>query len=159
MTTIRTAIAPTPPAYLDRELRSAVAGMSRHLRGVPKNVRAIVYDITRTEKRAKPFGRYPEIALAVLRSGAPVSDALKPLDELRAWLRTFMQVPHCLATALQAHTKESGEAQNAAMTLQRVADKPTLAALDKWITEAEEAKHALENAIDCARKLRDGMQK
>lgn len=154
--TIRTDLAPTPPALLDRELRSAVAGMSRRLRGVPKNFRAYVYDVTRTEKRIKPLGNFPMYAMTVLRSGAPVSDALKPLDELRGWLLSHAPTLRCLATALEAEQKEQGEADNAQMRLQRHADNPTPALLDEWITEAEQHKAALEEALRCAYAIKYG---
>ncbi len=124
------------------------------MRGVPKQFRAWRFDVTRQERRAKPLGQYPDFALAVLRSGAPASDALKPLDELRGWIRSHVPALSCLATALEAEQKEQGEADNAQMRLQRHADTPTPALLDEWIREAEEHRDALNDAIQCAYQLK-----
>lgn len=143
-----------PPALLDRELRSAVAGMSRRLRGVPKQFRNFAYAVTQTERRLKPLGQYPDYAVAVMRSGAPVSDALKPLDELRGWILSHAPALRCLATALENEQKEQGEADNAQMKLQRHADSPTPALLDEWITEAEQHRAALDEALRCAYEIK-----
>lgn len=148
--TIRCDLATSPPVLLDRELRTAVAGMKRTLRGVPSKFRTFAYGVTQSEKRIKPLGQYPDYALAVLRSGAPASDALKPLDELRGWIQSHAAKIGCLATALEAETKEEGEANTAQMRLQRYADKPTMAALDEFIREAEQHREALDQAIQCA---------
>lgn len=151
---LRPELASTPPALLDRELRSAVSGMSRRLRGVPRQFRAFVYDVTRTEKRVKPLGQYPSYAATVLRSGAPLSDALKPLDELRGWLLSHVPALHCLATTLENEQKEQGEADNAQMKLQRHADRPNPALLDAWIREAVEHRTAIDAALQCAYALK-----
>lgn len=142
------------PESLDRQLRLGVDAMSRRIAKVPIAYRSWRYDVTRSAKKQRPFGKYPEYALAVLRFGAPVSDALRPLDELRGWLLSHVPALRCLATALENETKEEGEANTAQMRLQRHADSPTPALLDEWITEAEQHKVALEEALRCAYALK-----
>lgn len=159
MTTIRTDLAGTPPAMLDRELRSAVAGMSRALRGTPAAFRAWRFDVTRSEKRAKPFGNFPAYAAVCLKAGASVSDVMRPLEEVRGWILSHMEQTRCMATALLNETKEQGEADVAQMKLQRQADKPTDAALDEYLREATEHRDALNASIDCAMALRYGRAK
>lgn len=156
MTTIRTSLSDSPPAMLDRELRSAVAGMSKALCGVPPRFRAWRFDVTRSEKRAKPFGNFPAYAAVCLKAGASVSDVMKPLEEVRGWILSHMEQTRCIATALLNETKEQGEADVAQMKLQRLADKPTDAALDEYLTEALEHRDALNVAIDTAMALRWG---
>lgn len=155
MTTIRTDVS-APPAILDREVRSAFAGMTKRLRSVPREFRAFAYDVTRSEKRAKPFGNFPAYAAVCLKAGASVSDVMRPLEEVRGWILSHMEQTRCMATALLNETKEQGEADVAQMKLQRQADKPTDAALDEYLREATEHRDALNASIDCAMALRWG---
>ena len=159
MTTIRTDLAGTPPAMLDRELRSAVAGMHKRLRSVPLAFRSTIYDFTRSEKRGKPFGIFPAYAAVCLKAGASVSDVMKPLEEVRGWILSHMEQTRCMATALLNSSKESGEATTAGMKLMREADRPSDAALDEYLREAVECRDALNVAIDTAMALRWGKAK
>lgn len=145
---IRTDLSPTPPALLDRELRSAVAGMSRRLRGVPRQFRAFAYDVTRTEKRAKPMGQYPAYALTCIRSGAPISDVEGPLNEVRGWIRSHFPRITCLASALEGLGKESGEANVAALRVMRNVEKPCPTAVEELIRELNEMIAAAEVVRD-----------
>lgn len=151
---IRTDVATTPPLSLDRELRSAVAGMSRRLRGVPQNFRAFVYDVTRQEKRAKPMGNYPAYALTCIRSGAPLSDVEGPLNEVRGWIRSHFPRITDLASALEGLGKESGEANVAALKLMRTVDKPCRNAVDELIKELNEMIAAAETVRDALYEVR-----
>lgn len=156
MTTIRTSLSDSPPAMLDRELRSSVAGMSKALGGVPPRFRAWRFDVTRSEKRAKPFGNFPAYAAVCLKAGASVSDVMKPLEEVRGWILSHLEQTRCIATALLNTAKESGEANTAGLKLMRESSKPTDAALDEYLREACEHRDALNVAIDTAYALRYG---
>lgn len=157
--TIRCDLASGVPAMLDRELRANVAAMPRKIRGVPKAFRNFAYAVTQTEKRLKPAGQLPDYAVACVRSGVPTADAIRPLSELIGFIASHAPRIRCMATALENHTKEAGEAANAAMRLQKMADKPTPAAVDEWIREAEELKVALDEALECAYALKYGKAK
>lgn len=139
------------PDDLERRMRVGVGTMSRKLKSVPIAYRSWRFDVTRSARKQKPAGKLPEYALACLRSGAPLADVLKPINELTGWIRSF--APRLkLAEAIEAQAEEMGEANTAAIRLVR--DESDLNKLDEFIKEANEAMVAIQDALDAAYKLR-----
>lgn len=111
-------------------------------------MRDFAYDVTRSEKRAKPMGNYPAFALACIRSGAPLSDVEGPLNEVRGWIRSAFPRITCLASALEGLGKESGEANVAALRVMRNVERPCPNATDELIRELNELIASAETVRD-----------
>lgn len=94
------------------------------------------------------MGQYPAYALTCIRSGAPLSDVLGPLNEVMGWVRSLGGRVTCLPTALEGLGKESGEAIVAALKLMRNADNPPAGAVDECIRELNELIAAAETVRD-----------
>jgi hypothetical protein len=74
---------------LDAQKR-ATAKMWRRLRGVPEEVRNVVYALFRADphnKRGHLLGQFPKVAVACARQQAPLSDVFAPVDQFRAELK------------------------------------------------------------------------
>lgn len=125
--------------------------MWRRLRGVPEEVRNVVYSLFRADphnKRGHLLGQFPEVAVACARQQAPLSDVFAPVDQFRAQLKRehYLESLPSLDQVEQLEADAECRLKKAELRFEQHPTDP--AAQEEFREAVNEEKHAAELMAD-----------